>query len=159
MTLTLALKINVKVDWSPLHVSQNCHIVRYVYQLSTELFSHNNHVSMDTFSHEQLYSAHTEMSRPVVKHFSTNTIVGIRRTMSDEIAQVSPKITYVGTMLKSRTRQPTHQIWPPLHILGQQDVVWCGILAPKTLQALVVDCFRRKGADFSAPNSAYCWSD
>ena len=32
-------------------------------------FSHNNHVSIDTFSREQLYSAHTEVSRPVVKHF------------------------------------------------------------------------------------------
>ena len=25
-----------------------------------------------------------------------------------------------------------------LHILGQPDMVWCGILAPKTLQALAV---------------------
>ena len=30
MTLTEALKINFKVDWSPLHVSQNCHIFRFV---------------------------------------------------------------------------------------------------------------------------------
>ena len=56
MTLTEALKINFKVDWSPLHVWQNCRIVRFVYQLSLELFLHNNHVSIDTFSHEQLYS-------------------------------------------------------------------------------------------------------
>ena len=66
MTLTETLKINVKVDWSPLQVSQNWHIVRVVV---TGAFSHNNHVSLDTFSHEQLYSAHTEVSRPVVKHF------------------------------------------------------------------------------------------
>ena len=33
MTGTEALKFNVKVDWSPLNVSQNCHIVRFVYQL------------------------------------------------------------------------------------------------------------------------------
>ena len=65
MALTEALKINVKVDWSPLDVSQNCHIVQFV----SGAFSHNNHVSIDTFSHEQLYSAHTEVSKPVVKHF------------------------------------------------------------------------------------------
>ena len=38
MTFTEALKINVKVHWSSLHVSQNCHIVQFVYQLSLELF-------------------------------------------------------------------------------------------------------------------------
>ena len=66
MTLTEVLKINVKVDWSPLQVLQNCHIVRVVV---TGTFSHNNYVSIATFSHEQLYSAHTEVSKPVVKHF------------------------------------------------------------------------------------------
>ena len=30
---------------------------------------------------------------------------------------------------------PAEQV---LHILGQHDMVWCGILTPKTLQALVV---------------------
>ena len=30
---------------------------------------------------------------------------------------------------------PAEQV---LHILGQPDLVWCGILAPKTLQALTV---------------------
>ena len=38
MALTEVLKINVKVDWSPLHVSQNCHIVQFVHQLSLKLF-------------------------------------------------------------------------------------------------------------------------
>ena len=69
MTLTEALKINVKVDWSLLHVLQTCHIVRFEYKMVTGAFSHNNHVSIDTFSHEQLYSAHTEVSSSVVKHF------------------------------------------------------------------------------------------
>ena len=67
MALIEASKINVKVDWSHLHVSQICHIVRV--SIVTGAFSHNNHVSIDTFSREQLYSAHTEVSRPVVKHF------------------------------------------------------------------------------------------
>ena len=60
--------------------------------------------------------------------------------MSDEIALVSPKITYVGTTLWSRTMQPTRHAPTEqvLLILGQQDTVWCGILAPKTLQALAV---------------------
>ena len=69
MTLTKALKINVKVDWSPLQVSQNCHICSICVSIVTGAFSHNNHVSLDTFSHEQLYNAHTEVSRPVIKHF------------------------------------------------------------------------------------------
>ena len=69
MALTEALKINVKVDWSPFHVSQDCHIVQFVLSIVTGAFSHNNHVSIDTFSHEQLYSSHTEVSKPVVKHF------------------------------------------------------------------------------------------
>ena len=30
---------------------------------------------------------------------------------------------------------PAEQV---LHILGQYDMVWCGILAPKTLKALAV---------------------
>ena len=30
---------------------------------------------------------------------------------------------------------PAEQV---LHILGQHDMVWCGILAPKTLQALAM---------------------
>ena len=30
---------------------------------------------------------------------------------------------------------PAEQV---LHILGQHDMVWCGILAPKTLRALAV---------------------
>ena len=30
---------------------------------------------------------------------------------------------------------PAEQV---LHILGQPDLVWCGILAPKTVQALTV---------------------
>ena len=106
MTLTEALKINVKVDWSPLHVSQNCHIVRFVYQIVTGAFSHNNHVSIDTFSCEQLYSAHTEVSRPVVKHFQHHYH---RWYQEDEIAPVSHKITYVGTTLRSKTMQPTHR--------------------------------------------------
>ena len=40
-----------------------------IISIVTGAFSHNNHVSIDTFSHEQLYSAHTEVSRPGVKHF------------------------------------------------------------------------------------------
>ena len=63
MTLSEALKSNAKVD-KFFHVSQNCHIVRFVYQLS-----HNTQASIDTYAHEQLYSAHTEVNRPVVKHF------------------------------------------------------------------------------------------
>ena len=61
----MALTEALKVDWSPLHVSQNCHIVLFVYHLSLELFHTITHVSKDTFSHEQLYSAQTEVSRPV----------------------------------------------------------------------------------------------
>ena len=47
-------------------------------------------IFIDTFSHEQLYSVHTEVSRPVVKHFQHQYHVGTRRIMSDEIAPVSP---------------------------------------------------------------------
>ena len=88
IALTGAWKINAKVDRSPLHVSQNCHIV--CVSIVTGSFSHNNHVSIDTFSHEQLCSADTEVSRPVVSVFSTSTNAGTRRIMSDEIAPVSP---------------------------------------------------------------------
>ena len=38
MTLTEALKINVKVVWSPLHVSQNCHISPAQNQFDLELW-------------------------------------------------------------------------------------------------------------------------
>ena len=38
MTLAEPLQINVKVNWSPIHVSQNCHIIQFVYQWSLELF-------------------------------------------------------------------------------------------------------------------------
>ena len=61
--------------------------------------------------------------------------------MSDEIAPVSPKIIYVGTTLRSMTKQPTPDKVPPeqvLHILGQHDMAWCGILASKALQFLAV---------------------
>ena len=46
-----------------------------------------------------------------------------------------------------------------LHILGQHDMVWCGILAPKNLPGFCCGASGGKEADFSAPNSAYCWSD
>ena len=118
-------------------------------------FSHINHVSIDTFSHEQLYSVYTEARKPVVKHFQHQS----RRTMSEEIAPVSPKNTY----LRSRTWQPTHQTCLPseqvLHILGQYDMVWCGILAPKPFRTLSVVLQGGKEAAFSAPNSEYCWPD
>ena len=61
IALTEAWKINIKVDWLSHHFSQNCQIVRFVYQLSLELFSHNNRISIYTFSHEKLYSAQTEV--------------------------------------------------------------------------------------------------
>ena len=38
IALTEAWKIKVKVDWSSIHFSQNCRIVRFVYHLSHELF-------------------------------------------------------------------------------------------------------------------------
>ena len=39
------------------------HKIAILFNLSivTGDFSHNNHVSIDTFSHEQLYSVHTEV--------------------------------------------------------------------------------------------------
>ena len=61
--------------------------------------------------------------------------------MSDKIVPVSPQIAYVATMLRSRTRQPTRHMPPAeqvLHILGQHDMFWSGILTPKTLHALSV---------------------
>ena len=69
MALTEALKVNVKVDWSPLHVSQIAILLNLCSITVTGAFSRNIHVSIDTFSHEQLYSAHNEVSKPVVKHF------------------------------------------------------------------------------------------
>ena len=50
--------------------------------------------------------------------------------MSDEIAPVSPKIIYVGTTLRSMTKQPTPDKVPPM--------AWCGILASRALQFLAV---------------------
>ena len=46
---------------------------------------------------------------------------------------------------------PAEQV---LYILGQHDMVWCGILAGSCCGAS-----RGKDADLSAPNSAYYWSD
>ena len=37
---------------------------------------------------------------------------------------------------------PAEQV---LHILGQHDMVWCGILAPKALQALAVVLHEERG--------------
>ena len=58
IALTEAWKIIVEVDWSSHHFSQNC-----------QAFSHINCMSIYTFSQEKLYSAHTGVSRPVVKLF------------------------------------------------------------------------------------------
>ena len=69
MTLTEALEINVNVDWSPFHVSQKLQYCWICVSIVTGAFSHNIHVFIHTFSHGKLYSAHTEVSRPVVKHF------------------------------------------------------------------------------------------
>ena len=59
--------------------------------------------------------------------------------------------------------QATHSpIMPPvdqvLHILGKPGRVWCGLLSPRTLQALVVmlQGLRRL---ISQHHWAYCWSD
>ena len=58
--------------------------------------------------------------------------------MSDEIAPVPPKITNVEA--KDLATLPLDM--PPaeqvLHILGQHDMVWCGILAQNSLHALDV---------------------
>ena len=51
---------------------------------------------------------------------------------------------------------PAEQV---LHILGQHDMVWCRILAQKNSPGSCYGASGGKGADFSAPNSAYCWSD
>ena len=71
IALTEAWKISVKVVWSSQHFSYNnyCQIVWFVYQFFTGAFSHNNCISLYTFSYEKLYSAHAEVSRPVVKPF------------------------------------------------------------------------------------------
>ena len=61
IALIEAWKINVEVDLSCPPFSQN--IVLFVYH-----FSHNNHISIDKFSHEQLYNAQTDESRHVLKH-------------------------------------------------------------------------------------------
>ena len=64
--------------------------------------------------------------------------------MSDEIAPVSPKITYVVPWNNVEVKDlATHPPDMPtaeqvLHILGQHDMVWGGILSPKPLQALAL---------------------
>ena len=55
-----AWKISVKVDWSSHHFSQNCQSFSVCVSVITgPQFSHNIRTSIDTFSHEMLYSAHT----------------------------------------------------------------------------------------------------
>ena len=84
IALTEAWKISVKADWSSQHFSQNCQIVRFVYQSSLELFLQYS-TSIDTFSHEKLHSAHTEVRADLLRSlFSTSVIVGTREAMSDE---------------------------------------------------------------------------
>ena len=82
IALTEAWKIGVKDDWSSSnHFSQNYQIVRFVYQSSLALFR----TSIDTFSREKLYSAHTEVRADLLYSlFSTSVIVGTRKAMPDE---------------------------------------------------------------------------
>ena len=62
--------------------------------------------------------------------------------MSDEIGPVSPQITYVGTTLRARTRQPTHQTCLPLNkcYTFWYIMIWSVVeyWHQKTLQALAV---------------------
>ena len=105
IALTEAWQIIVEVDWSSHHFSQNCQIVWVCVSVVTGAFSHINCISIYTFSHEKLYSAHTEVSRPVA--LVSMLVPGRQCPM--KIFPGSPKITYVRTTLRIRTRQITHQ--------------------------------------------------
>ena len=98
----------------------------------TGAFSQYNHVPIDTFSHKQ-QCTHSCL-QTCCKAFSAPALLmvpgGQCQMNPPPPPPVSPKITYVGSTLWSRTRQPTNQTCPPpppppteqvLHILGQQD--------------------------------------
>ena len=118
-----ARKINVKVDWFT--KLPNCSI--NVYQLSLELF---HTITVSPYTHFLMKSC--TVHKPALVSL---LVPGLQCQM--KIAPGSPKVTYVRTVLWSRTRQPTHQTCLPLHVLGQPGRLWCGILSPRTPQALV----------------------
>ena len=126
MTLIEALKFNVKVDWLPFHVSQKMPYCLICVSIVTGAFSHNNHVYIDTFSHVQLYSAHTEVSRPIVKHFLLQYHCWYQE---DNVRCSRPSITYIGTTLRSRTRKPTHKTLSPLNkcYTFWDSMIWSGV--------------------------------
>ena len=51
---------------------------------------------------------------------------------------------------------PAEQV---LHILGQHGMVWCGASIPHQTIPCCYGALGGKEADFSASNSAWCWSD
>ena len=115
IALTEAWKINVKVDWSSHHFSQNCQIVRFVYQLSLELF-HTITVFPNTQFLMKSYTVHIlRCEQTCCKPFSALVSLLVPgRQYQMKIIPGSPKNTNVRTMLWSWTRQPTHQTCHPL---------------------------------------------
>ena len=73
MALTEALKTNYRSYKNQRQSSPPCFTKLPYCSICVSIvngaFSDNNHVSIHTFFHEQLYSKHTEVSIPVVKHF------------------------------------------------------------------------------------------
>ena len=106
-------------------------------------FSHNIRTPIDTFSHEKLYSAHTEMRADLCKAFSALVSLLISgRQCQMQIVPGLPKITYVRAMLWSKTRQPIHKTCIPL---TRSCIIWDSlvgsgveIMSKRTLQALAV---------------------
>ena len=108
--LTEAWKIIVKVDWSSHHFSQNCQIVRFVYQSSMELF---HTITISPYTHFLMKSWTVYILRCCKAFSAPVSLLVPGRQCQMKIIPGSTKITYVRT-LWSRTRQPTHQTWIPL---------------------------------------------